>query len=431
MAGDAELSRWERALLDGVEETLRGGVRLVRWWRRTEEEGSYARRFPLLLEGERPVRNHGFLDEVPLGHRVVPVMGAVQDLFYDRCDGSAEAAAGLRALREQLREFVLRYLMRVAPERRRKLVAEAEPRAPSILDRLSWCPEETPEHQGYGFTQVFYRRRGSRKIGRFGEGERYAVVDLRELAERYDWVVLKVRPFDFGIAVQPFGDAAPWLELPLNEEVHVVICGDLVTDRTAAGAGAEGLPPGVLGEYGFAYALLPDPEPDPYRTFAYSPATLAHAFDSFSFRVRGDGEVWVRHAWAAEQPERLLNLDPLGWGLDLADRLTLGTASVLLAPVKETLERITPTPAPVFNFVALANLATLGRAGKDLAISRERVLKALMAQQVRSAHRFLLSTLPTWHRVPDWRAPESDLPEWARRGKLAVARAAAPRWLWD
>ena len=33
----------------------------------------------------------------------------------------------------------------------------------------------------------------------------YAIVDLREIGPTYDWVVLKVRIFDFRLSFQPFG----------------------------------------------------------------------------------------------------------------------------------------------------------------------------------------------------------------------------------
>jgi hypothetical protein len=238
------------------------------------------------------------------------------------------------------------------------------------------------------------------------------VVDLRELGERYEWIVLKVRIFDFKLAFTLPGAAGAQLVLPLDEESYLAVSADFVADQTAPA-------PGVAGRYGFGYAFLKTP--GARGPIAYGPGRFDAAFKLVRFDLLDNGESRVHTAFAANRPQRVLDvsLDPVDWSFALADLMSLGWTSRALAPLKEAVDRRPLRPGgfdPLTAYIALANGLSGGLAARQLCISKERLEKDFLVQHFDQHYQMLVGALSTWRQVPDW-LDESNLPDWVRTGQ--------------
>ena len=117
------LSDQEHSLVDRVERALSNGMDLKRWWDNAEASESYDGRFELSRSQYSPDSSFGFFGEATVDHKPMPVMGNVQEMFYDRpkLPREATAPAEQRAddkltvgtyphwLNDQVREYVLHY----------------------------------------------------------------------------------------------------------------------------------------------------------------------------------------------------------------------------------------------------------------------------------------------------------------------------------
>jgi hypothetical protein len=412
LAGGSGFTDEERLILERAEGALADGRALKRWWERTYPRG-FARRFELERVFNRPDASFGFFDEVRLDRGVLPVMGNFQDMFYDQTRTptamTGEASAWLR---DQVREFVLRYFMRVSSFRQPDVYVESRRRdLPAFLQGLSWCDEPDILRQGFGFTQHFYKLRAGGRVGKFPAGEQSAIVDLRELGPKYEWVVVKVRIFDFAFTFKPFGPDGPELTIPLTEESYLVLSRDFILNE-------DDPSPDSLGRYGLGYAFIKDPA---QGLLAYGPGQFEAAIELINFEVSGRGEVRVSMVFVANRPERIANvsLNPVDWGFRLADLFSFGLTSRVFAPVKTALEKI-PTGAdsfdPVYAFVSLANALSGNQAAEQLCISREQLEKDFLAQHFTQHYTTLVGSLLTWRQIPDW-LDAAALPEWVVTGR--------------
>ncbi|MEM7356173.1 MAG: hypothetical protein AAF657_35485, partial [Acidobacteriota bacterium] len=227
-------------------------------------------------------------------------------------------------------------------------------------------------------------------------------------------IVLEVKLFDFALTFPPFTDHLPTMSVPARSTVHVVMSRDFVMDQTAAVGGS-------LGRYGWGYAVIrPDTEG---RALGYGPDALGPAFAACHFDVHDDGQAHLFNAFVSNQPTQLVevSLNPIDWGVAAADFASLA----VLKPVLEPLQRFSHAlpfgrarMRPVFNFIALSNLLTGGLAKRELAISKEQLLKEVMAVHALDTYHFALGTLETWNQVRDW-ADENQLPSWIVAGRSA------------
>lgn len=408
-SGSASLNERDRALIGSVPESLAQGVALKEWWERTGAAGRSAGRFPLVRTFNEADASFGFFDRAPLpGGNILPVMGLFQEMFYDR-PKSAEALF----VRDQLREFVLRYFLRVTDFRPPQAYVPSDPApAPCAPPGFDWCPEREDARSGFGYSQLYYKLAGSGRIGKFPERERAAIVDLREIGPTYEWIVLKVRIFDFSLDFKPLGSSSPYLALPLREESLLVVSPEFVRSE-------NGPEPGLLGCYGLGYALLRDPQAR--GVLAFGPGRFDAGFQLIDFKVLGDGESRVCLTFVVNRPERILDLpiDPVGWGFQLANVMSLGLASRVFAPFTEALERrpvLDTGIDPVFAWIGMANALTGGRAARDLCISREQLEKFMLVRHFLEHYTMISGSLVTWRRVGDWLDPES-LPDWVSTGE--------------
>jgi hypothetical protein len=406
------LTEEDLAITNSVDRYLASGLALKQWWDETYPVNGFANRFPLERTFNQPDSSFGFFDQVLLDHKSLPIMGNFQNMFYDqpRTPTAFEAQAA-EWMRDQIREFVLRYFMRVSSFCQPEACADPDrPVPPLALRRLSWCTEPTIQRQGFGFTQLYYKLRDG-QIGKFPSRIESAIVDLHDIGQKYEWIVVKVRIFDFAFSFKPFGPDTVELSLPLDEWSYLVLSPDFILDDDNPG-------PGLIGAYGLGYAFIKNPTTG---LIAYGPGEFDAAFELINFRVRENGVVCVDMVFVANRPERITNitLDPVDWSLKFADMFSFGLTSRLLSPVRGVLDGL-PTGLgsfdPVYSYVALANALSGGRAAQDLCISREKLDKDFLVQHFMQHYTTIVGSLLTWRQVPNW-LNSAALPEWIITGR--------------
>ena len=412
-AGLSGISDEERLLLDSVEEYLARGLDLLRWWETAAPAGSFAERFELGRTFNEPSQSFGFFDRAPVAGADLAIMGNFQEMFFDQPKSPQSArsdAAGW--MRDQMREFVLRYFMRVSDFREPEGYSASEGRsAAGWPELLSWCPCEDVSRKGFGFQQLYYKRRDTGEVGKFPAEERFAIVDLREIGPKYEWIVVKVCIFDFNFTVRPFGPGNPQLVVPLQEDSYLVLSSRFLSNQ-------EEPEPGVLGRYGLGYSFIKNPT---QGVLAFGPGEFDAAIELIDFEVRENGQTRVDMAFVANRPERLVNFsfDPIGLGLRMADLTSLGMASFLLAPFRGRMGGLSWPRIefdPVYAYVDLMNLLTGGTAAEDLCISRDQLDKDFLVKHFMQHYQTIAGSLATWRLVCDW-LDEASLPEWAIHGR--------------
>ena len=402
----------EDAVLASVDYYLAAGRELKRWFDRADASQSYREKFELTRTFNRPELSYGFFDEIPLFGSTMPVMGNVQDMFYDQ----PRVPAGLRQpatewLRAQIREFVLHFFMRVSDFRDPEVYVPSDRTAPpGTLRAISWCPKEEIRREGFGFSQIFYKLAGTGEIGRFPEERQFEIVDLREIGPKYEWIVVKVRIFDFSFKFKPAGPDGPELVFALNEESYLVLSAEFIADE-------DHPEPGVLGRYTLGYSFIKSPN---RGAIAYGPGQFEAAFESIQFRILDNGEIYVRMIFVVNQPVNiaLLEIDPIGWSWRLADVASLGVSSRLLGPFKDTLSAVWPRFGafdPVFTYIRLANAATAGWAAGGLCISRQSIFKDFLIQHHKQHFAAVSGSLLTWRQICDW-LDRGSIPDWVVAG---------------
>jgi hypothetical protein len=199
--------------------------------------------------------------------------------------------------------------------------------------------------------------------------------------------------------------------LTLNEESYLIISPDFVTNR-------EQPNDGVLGEYGLGYAFMKNPINE--GQLAYGPGYFDVAFQLINFEVLDGGEIRSHLVFVANRPSRVVDvvINPLGWGLALADLLSLGVFSRVVFPSGPP-RSLGPSWRtgfdPVLTGINVANWLTGGLARRALCISRDELDRRLLIQHFMQHYQMLTGTVLTWRQIPDW-CDESKLPEWVITG---------------
>jgi len=398
----------ERNLLSEVDRCLAEGIAIRDWWRWAETTGNITDRFELTRVYNRPDESYSFFATVPLPGGELPVMGDVPWVFYDRPKGAWE----LGEWTGNVREFALRYFSRVSSFRLpQAVVSDDAPTPPPPLDLLSWCPRGFVTREGFGYQQLFYKLRGSGEIGRFSEAESFAIVDQRELATKYEWVVANVDIFNFVLNF-PLNPDLPRFGLPMAQSQYIIFSNAFVADETAP-------VPGLRGRFQFGYAMLRPRHDD--SVLAYGPGQFDAGFQLFTFTVADDGVVRVRMPFVVNRPAHILDisLDPLDWGFKAAEILTGGRASRFLEPLHAALDELPWRPGgfdPVFAGIDLLNLATLGQASRQLCISKEQLEKFFLVFHFDQYYTMITGSLLTWRQIPDW-LDAANIPLWVKTGR--------------
>jgi hypothetical protein len=405
------LSEADRVVINDAERALRDGLELKKWWEQKEATRSYAEPFDLARIFNRAARVTGFFDAAPLGNRVLPVMGLVQEMLFDQPKQAMPVN-----VRDELREFVLHYFMRVSsfhvPE---AYVPGDQLRKANVrqaVQPFSFCPNPVDQQSGFGFTQLYYKLRGSGIVGKFPRHLQPRIVDLRRMDDIYEWIVLRVDIFNFNLSFTPFASNFFSLYFPLREETYIAISQDFITNL-------DDPIPDRLGQYGLGYALL---KASPRKTmFAYGPGHFDAGFQLIDFDVDSRGKINVRMVFVSNRARRVLDLDlnPVSWGFAFADLMTFGWASRFLGPIRNTLEHISPSLQnldPVTAYIYAVNVATGNLARDELCASLETLERDPMLLTHFMEHYEMISgALATWRHVRNW-LNRADLPEGLKEG---------------
>lgn len=384
-----------------VEQGLTEATTLLRWWQDARKENRL-NTSPAVRGFQFDNQNSMFMGEAPLDRGLLPVIGLEQDFFFDRPKATkSQQHTDAQWFRKQVREFALRYFMRIATTRE------------FLMDiRTGDAPESQAEDglRGWGYYQLFYKSAETGEILEFPPEDRFSIIDLREIGPTYDWVVFKVRFFDFTFRRPLLDSNGPRIDVPVSLDTFVVIDSNFVIDR-------EDPKPGVIGEYGFGTPVVPVPDPD--SILAYGPGQLSTAFQFITFQVMASGEVRVKTLIVANRPTRLLNFRPLISSLNLADFLTRGFASPVLSRVRDLLARANLPAIPLlFTFADVANTLTGGLAGYQFCISREQLYREVMATHFLSLESLIHRSLAAWNSVADWLDP-AEIPQWVHESPLS------------
>jgi hypothetical protein len=404
------LTREDQAILDTVEQYLAAGLALKNWWKDAGLRGQKERTFTLERSFNRATSSYGFFSQAQMQDRAVAIMGNVQDMLFDRAKISPHLARqDTEWMRQQLREFVLRYFMRVSSFRAPEAAVDDDGSAVSSwLSGISWCPAPDVVREGFGFSQLYYKTIAG-EVGKFSDTS--AIVDMRELGSKYEWIVLKVRIFNFSVPAQPFGAAGPELLFNLDEESYLVVSRDFVLDRDRPA-------PGTLAEYGIGYAFIKSPKPE---LLAFGPGEFDMAIELIEFHMAESGDIQVHIVFVVNRPEAIANLtlDPVDWSLRLANFLSLGIASSLLNPLRTAVSRLPLRLGsfdPVYSYIGLMKLLTDGLSEEKLCISKDQLDKRFLLQHFLQHYQTLVGTLFTWRQIPDW-LDAAALPRWVVTGR--------------
>jgi hypothetical protein len=381
----APLTDDDWAILNNVDSAITEGQDLKKWWAETQSTRVPLNNFPVARQIHRPDLNYAFLLNANLRTGMLPVAGVIQDQLFN----FRKAPPGMRPspewMRDQLREFILHYFMRLTSAQ--PPVQPGERPGDPPADSAPRPGHPAPPRYGWGYKQ------------------RYDLVSLDEVGPKYKWVVFKVNIYHFDFPIDIAGYAnGPKLVISMQQPVHAVMTPDYLVDR-------ENPEPGVLGEYGYGYSVVPDPT---YKTlFAAGPSQITNTIETLHFRVLDTGEVRAHMDFITPQPARIVNFDPVKWSFQIADRLTFGAASLVLAPFKQVLEGITPQVDPVYMAVRLANVLTLGIAGDEFGVTNEQLFKTLMTLHFTDVYNMFNLAASHFGLVSDWTDTEN-LPEWTK-----------------
>lgn len=399
----------EQVLINDAESALTDGVQLKNWWEQKNAANSYAEKFELVQTFNEPNQGFGFFDEVSIGSRNLRVMGAVQDMLFDDPKQSAPTL-----VKDEFREFILHYFMRVSDFRLPEASVNQDncptKRLNPVLQPLSWCDQDEDTRVGFGYSQLYYKLKGSGQVGRFSVQDEAAIVDLREIGTKYEWILAKVNIFDFNLKLSPFGDTNPSVVVPLKEDNYLVLSKDFITHQESS--------PDLLGRYGFGYALIK------YATsesiLAYGPGRFKRGFQLINFDVDRKGQTHARLAFVVNRPEKILSIDidPLKWGFDLFNYMSLGLAGSLFGPVRNTINQL-PFRIndfdPLSAYITWANLMTAGIAADEFCVELKQLEKEMLVQHFMQHYSMIVNALLTWRQIPNW-LDETSLPEWVKTG---------------
>lgn len=404
---DSGLTYEDRNILANVDTCLAQGIELYDWYRASLAAGTITDKFVLDRVFNRPDAGFVFFADAELPSAgKVPVMGDVPTLFYDQPKGDKELTRWTR----EVEVFALRYFMRISDFRQPETVVRKDtPQPPPPLLYLSWCPRGFVTREGFGYEQLYFKERGTGRIGKFPPAERYAIIDVRELRTRYEWVVANVRVFNFDLSF-PLNPDLPRFSVPLVEDQYIILHEAFVKDEPAPG--------GVGGRFSFGYAMLKPAHDD--SVLAYGPGQFDLGFQVFNFIVAEDGTIRTNLPFVVNQPTKILDisLDPLDWAFKAADLLTLGKASGYLEPLHALTDRLPLRPGgfdPVFTGIELANLFTLGQAAKQLCISKRALEEFFLVFHFGQYYTTMTGSLLTWRQIRNW-LDEAALPEFVKTG---------------
>ncbi len=410
-----KLTAEDKAVLAHVDKAYTTGRELKDWWDDVSSRDAFTDKFPLIEEFHRPDSNFGYLAKAPVGGVDQPVMGEAQDLFYDTTKEPNTQGAkrhGAKWMNEQVREFALRYFLRVTSSRTSEAYPEKGHPSP-FLRWASQCPEDCDKRKDIGFYQLLYKLKDGGRVGKFSTAQQKAFVDVRDIGQRYDWILAKARLFDFQLTFSPFGSKVPPLVVIDNKEhLYILFTPYFNVDR-------QNPEKGVLGEYAMGFSIV---QPPPTNSlFSIGPQVFTMGFNYFKFTVYDTGEVRVRIVFCCNQLDGIfpLPISPVDWMLLGADLATFGASSRLLGPLQRQIESLPfnkKTFDPFFGAITGLNAVTGGSAKRDYCISKEDIFKFILSKHGFVFNQLIGDSLRVWRQIPDWLDTPA-LPSWVVKGE--------------
>lgn len=418
---DGTLTAEDAAILPHVPRADRLGSELKTWYEETREKKAFSNEFKLLeFFGAEQDSDLGYIEVADLPSGKYQVMGEVQDLFYDTTRSpstTSPPASEVATVNQQMREFALRYFMRVTAPR--APIAEPVPSHPApLLGWLDQAPRMMDQREDIGFFQLYGRRVDTGQLEVFDKAQQPTVVDMRELGKTYEWVLLKARLFDFELQfnVLPplLGFQVPFTVLDQKEFLYGLLTPAFVCDE-------QNPRPGVVGEYGMGFSLVAPPPDESPLTFG--PEVFTMGMNYFRFIVLETGEVRTTVTFCCNQLAGIfpLPVSPINWGLLGFDVLTNGRAGKLLGRLTKEADRLPLGKAtfdPILGSIKALNGFTGGALGRDYGISTDNIFKWILRKHGTVFNHQMSESARVWRAFPDWLAADS-LPEYIRRGRKA------------
>ena len=120
----------DRLVLPYVSEYLSRGLDLRRWWAEIEQKGGPKSTFDIERSFNRATRSFGFFGEAPVDGKTMPVLGNVQEMFYDNMRIPVGQEHSGQLTLAQMREFVMKYLIRTTSFRQPEAYSDASSPVP-------------------------------------------------------------------------------------------------------------------------------------------------------------------------------------------------------------------------------------------------------------------------------------------------------------
>jgi hypothetical protein len=397
---DAAFTAEDLAILGQVDSSIAIGRELKAWWTANRDTRVRLASVPIARQIHEPDSNYGFVMDAHLRSGTLPVAGVVQDQEFRWPKMPPGRPRDPQWMRAQLRTFVLEYFMRMAgtqPRLRAEPVRSGDASAGSrSVDRLGW-----------GYRQKYYKLAATGEIGKFPAGQQALIVPLHEVGAKYSWIVFQVNIYHFDMSLGvPGASNGPSLNLSMTQPVHTVMTPDFVVDE-------ENPAPGIVGEYGYGYSVVPNPTLHPMVTDG--PSAISKTIEMLTFRVLESGAVRAHMDLITPQPARIVNIDPVQLAFDVADRLSLNMASTLLAPLKALLQGLEPQVDPIYLFINILNGLTAGIASEEFGISKQTLFTTFMSLHFTDVFKMYNLAASHFAMVRDW-TDAAALPAWATTG---------------
>jgi hypothetical protein len=277
-------SELENLLIQKTELALVEGGELEQWYRRSEPGLQF---FPLKLKGKYklPYQATGFFETVTIGGKERSVMGCRQDIELGKLPGENGP--------KLLQEFVLGHFQRLG----------------------NWTYEDKALG-GFTFEKTLYKTHGG-TIDRFSDEHRPGPLDLRELSDKYAWILLTVHIHDFMMKMGPIQRRIPEAAYVAPNPTFLRVVENPSSD--------------IAHQVSIGYPFV---DVAPHRNiFGFGPGKFGAAVKLFSFFLTSAGEVRVRMVFiAAPRSQKVFDFgrripDPIYGGAKIMHYLTLGLAN--------------------------------------------------------------------------------------------------------
>lgn len=408
---DEYLSEEDYGIIASVEPALRGGLELQQRWTQLEHDMAFQKRFELVRTFNSPNESFGFFDQAQISSTTLPIMGESEDRLFDY-----SSPTDIRQVCKELREFVLKYLLRASDFRRPDAYSESDSQSPACsLNVLGLCPVDDPRKYGFGYAQHYHKLLENGEARGIPSDKRFEIDDLRQLGTKYEWIVLRVRIFDFTIRIRLLGSDGPRLTLPLEESSFLVLSPEFIVDQTQTEVDVRGRK--IVGRYGFGYAFIRDSTD---QLLGYGPGQFDVAFQQIVFTAYDDGEIRVKLVFVANRPQKITNVSfaPFDWGATFMNMISRGLTAPFFAPIRPVLQAFPLNVGsfdPVSIAVDVANIVTNGEAARRLCLSHEQLERTFLVKHFDQHYEMISGALQTWRAIRDW-TDEASIPNWVKSG---------------